>query len=245
MEEEVSMASTETEMGRNRTGIATSPRLTEEMIAGTKEFLPRPNGDESVIAKVREDYARDAEPLGSVPPPATLVGAAKTAVRGVKGQHPTQFVDKLGERLAFERTGVRLYGALLSKFDAFGSFEGGPTRDDLEQIMREEYEHFVVLTDAVTQVGGDPTVVTPSADLHATMSAGVLAVMVDPRTTFAQCLEAALIAELADNAAWETLSDLAVRNGDDELAERFAAAQREEALHLENVKRWLTAAQEQ
>lgn len=238
------MPSTQSEMGLNRTGIATSPKLTEEMLKGTSEFLPAPNGDENVIAKVREDYAREAEPLGSVPPPATLAGAAKTALRGVKGQRPTQFVDKLGERLAFERTGVRLYMGLISKFDASGGFSGGPSRAELEEIMREEYDHFMLLTEAVTKVGGDPTVLTPSADLHATMTSGVLAVTVDPRTSFAQCLEAALIAELADNAGWEVLSELASQNGDDELAARFIEAQREEVIHLQNVKRWLAAAQD-
>jgi hypothetical protein len=234
------MANTQIEMGRNRTGIATSPKLTEEMIAGTSEFLPSPqSGDESVIARVREDYARDAEPLGSVPPPATLEGVAKTALRGVTGRRPTQFVDKLGERL-----GVRLYGALISKLHAFGSFEGGPSPEDLEQILREEHEHFRLLADAVQQTGGDPTVVTPSADLHATMTAGVMAVMVDPRTSFVQCLEAALLAELADNAAWETLAELASKSGEADLAVRFVEAQEEEAVHLSNVKRWLAAAQD-
>lgn len=238
------MTSTQSEMGRNRTGIATSPKLIEEMVAGTTEFLPSPvGGDENVIAKVREDYAREAEPLGSVPLPATVKGIAKAALRGAKGERPTQFVDKLGERLAFERTGVRLYGALLSKLDAFGTFDGGPTREELEQIQREEYEHFRMLAEAVAQTGGDPTVVTPSADLHATMTAGVMAVMVDPRTTFAQCLEAALLAELADNAAWEALAELAAQGGDDELAQRFLAAQSEEAVHLANIKTWLAAAQ--
>jgi hypothetical protein len=236
------MASTQTELGLNRTGIATSPKLTQEMIAGAKEFAPAPNGDETIIAKVREEYAREAEPLGSVPPPTTLAGAAKTALRGVKGARPTQFVDKLGERLAFERTGVRLYGALLSKFDAFGSFDGGPSREELVQIMDEEYSHFMLLSSAVAKLGGDPTVVTPSADLHATMTAGVMAVMVDARTTFVQCLEAALIAELADNAAWEVLGELATQNGEDELCEQFEAARGEEVVHLENVKRWLAMA---
>lgn len=238
------MVTTQSEMGRNRTGIATSPKLTEEMIAGVNEFSPSPvGGDESVIAKIREDYARDAEPLGSVPPPMSVKGVAKAALRGVKGERPTQFVDKLGERLAFERTGVRLYEALISKFDVSGGFDGGPTRAELEQIQREEYEHFRMLVEAVEQTGGDPTVVTPSADLHATMSSGILAVMVDPRTSFAQCLEAALLAELADNAAWEALAELASQGGDDALAQRFLAAQQEEVLHLANVKAWLAAAQ--
>lgn len=237
------MANTQTEIGRNRTGISTSPKLTQEMIAGAEEFGPTPSADADIIARVREEYARDAEPIGSVPPPATLTGAAKTALRGVKGLRPTQFIDKLGERLAFERTGVRLYGALISKFDAFGGFEGGPSRETLVEIMNEEYQHFTLLADAVTQLGGDPTVVTPSADLHATMTAGVMAVMVDPRTTFVQCLEAALLAELADNAAWETLHELAVQNNEDELADRFEMAQSEEVVHLENVRSWLALAQ--
>lgn len=237
------MATTQTEMGRNRTGIASSPKLTQDMIAGAKEFPPSPSGDESLISRVREEYARSAEPLGTLPPPMTVSGAAKTAVRGLKGLRPTQFLDKLGERLAFERTGVRLYGALISKLDAFGSFDGGPTREMLEDIMGEEYQHFALLSDAITKLGGDPTVVTPSADLHATMSAGIMAVMVDPRTTFAQCLEAALIAELADNAAWEVLTDLAAQNGDDNLAELFEAAQTEEVVHLDSVKSWLSMAQ--
>jgi hypothetical protein len=237
------MANTQTEMGRNRTGIATSPKLTQEMVAGAQEFTPNPTPDGGIIARVREEYAREAEPLGSVPPPVTVTGAAKTALRGAQGLRPTQFVDKLGERLAFERTGVRLYTALISKFDAFGGFEGGPSREALVEIMNEEYQHFTLLSEAVVKVGGDPTVVTPSADLHATMTAGVMAVMVDPRTTFVQSLEAALIAELADNAAWETLHELAVQNGEDELADRFEMAQREELVHLENVKSWLAAAQ--
>jgi hypothetical protein len=238
------MASTQTELGLNRTGIATSPKLTQEMIAGAKEFAPTPNGDENIIARVREEYAREADPLGSVPSPATLAGAAKTALRGAKGARPTQFVDKLGERLAFERTGVRLYSALISKFDAFGGFGGGPSREELIHIMDEEYRHFLLLSDAVTKLGGDPTVVTPSADLHATMTAGVMAVMVDPRTTFIQCLDGALIAELADNAAWEMLGELATQNSEDELAEQFEAARGEKVLHLENVKRWLATARE-
>jgi hypothetical protein len=45
-------------------------------------------------------------------------------------------VDKLGERLAFERSGTRLYETLLSKFDSYGPFEGGPERAELEENSR-------------------------------------------------------------------------------------------------------------
>jgi rubrerythrin len=235
--------STYAEIGLNRTGIATSPALAEQMIDGTSEFLPDTGGDETVISRTREEYAKIADPLGTVPPPTTLKDAAVAAVRGLRGLRPTQFIDKLGERLAFERTGVRLYEGLISKLDASGTFPGGPSREELVEILREEHEHFRLLTDAVTKVGGDPTVVTPSADLHATMTRGVLDVMVDPRTTFAQCLEAALLAELADNEAWEALVELATQSGEEELAASFQDAREEEEEHLENVRTWLAAAQ--
>lgn len=237
------MSTIQAEIGRNKTGIASSMKESERMIEGTSEFLPTTIGDAREIAQVRALYAKDADRLGSVPPPANLSGMAKTAINSVRGTRPTQFVDKLGERLAFERSGVRVYEALVSKYDAFGGFEGGPQRAELEEILLEEHEHFRLLTEVVTKVGGDPTVMTPSADFHATLSKGALEVVVDPRTTFAQCLEAALVLELADNECWEALVELARQNGEDEAAARFARALEEEAEHLENVRAWIAAAQ--
>jgi rubrerythrin len=237
------MSNTQAEIGRNKTGIASSRGASERMIEGTNEFLPTTVGDEREIAEVRAFYAKDADRLGSVPPPANVTGMAKAAINSVRGTRPTQFIDKLGERLAFERTGVRLYEALISKYDAFGGFDGGPQRSELEEILLEEHEHFRMLTEIVTKLSGDPTVMTPSADLHATMTKGVLEVVVDPRTTFAQCLEAALVAELADNEGWDTLVDLARQNGEDDAAAMFSRALEEEVEHLENVRAWLAAAQ--
>jgi bacterioferritin (cytochrome b1) len=229
------------EIGSNKTGIATSREASQRMIEGTREFPVAENGDEQAIAITRGAFAKEAERVGSVPPPATLKGAVKTVVSGIKAAHPTQFLDKLGARLAYERTGVRLYQALITKHEVSGGFDGGPTRAELEEIMRDEHEHFMLLVDAVARMGGDPTVMTPSADVQATMSKGLLEVIVDPRTTFVQCLEALLVVELADNDAWDMLIELA-RENDDELARAFATAQSNEDEHLENVRTWLAAA---
>jgi ferritin-like metal-binding protein YciE len=230
-------------LGKNRTGIATSMEAAESMIAGTNEFPPDSAGDERRISDVRELFAKEAEPLGTVPPPPSLKGMATTALNALKGARPTQFVDKLGERLGFERTGVRLYQALISKYATFGGFPGGPTLADLEQNMREEHQHLRLLTEVLTKLGADPTVLTPSADLHATMTKGVLEVVVDPRTSFAQCLEALLLAELADNDCWEALIAMARDAGEESVVDSFEEALAEEADHLEDVRAWLAAAQ--
>jgi rubrerythrin len=227
----------------NRTGIATAPERTERMLDGMAEFPPDVPGDEGAIALTRVDYATSANPIGSVPPPLRLKGMLKSALQATLGESPTQFIDKLGERLAFERTGVRLYLALLAKFDAYGSFEGGPTRSELELILRDEYSHFRMLHDAVTRLGGDPTVVTPSADLQATMSKGIMEVVVDPRTTLAQGLEAMLLAELADNDCWLALGQLAKEAGEADLSTEFERALNSEMQHLAQVRAWIAAAQ--
>jgi rubrerythrin len=234
---------TQAELGTNRTGISTAPKLSTEMVKGAEQFSPSSPGDETEIARVREDYAKEAEPLGHVPPPLSVKGMAKAALTGLKGESPTLFMDKLGERLGFERTGVRLYEALISKLDSFGSFTGGPSRTDLERILAEELDHFRLLQAAIQKLGGDTTALTPSADIQATLSRGILDVLVDPRTSLSQGLEAALVAELADNDSWEALQSLAEQVGDKELAASFANALRAERQHLASVRLWVASAQ--
>jgi len=232
-----------TTLGTNRTGIAAAPERSQEMLAGMDEFPPNSQGSAQDIAQVRVAYAKEAEPLGSIPAPAGLGNKVRTAVKAVKGEKPALLLDKLGERLAFERSGTRLYEALISKHDAFGSFAGGPSKADLDQILQEEYEHFSMLQTIIEQLGGDPTAVTPSADLHATASKGITAVIVDPRTTLLQSLEAILIAELADNACWESLIALAQEAGEDALVTQFERAYTHEQEHLTKVRTWLAAGQ--
>jgi hypothetical protein len=155
----------------------------------------------------------------------------KTPAKAVMGELPMLFMDKLGERLAFERSGPCLCEALVSKCDAYGSCDGGPSRDDLEHVLQEEYRHLMMLQSVIEQLGGDPTAITPSANLHATAAHGVNQVIVDPRTTLLQSLEAILIAELAQDA------------GEDKLVTQFREALRNEQDHLAKVQTWLGAGQ--
>jgi hypothetical protein len=230
-------------VGTNRTGIGAAPQRSQEMLTGMEAFPPTSEGSAQDIALVRIAYAQEAEPLGSVPLPAGMTKQAKTALKAVMGAQPTLWMDKLGERLAFERSGTRLYEALVSKHNAFGSFAGGPSKGDLEAILQEEYSHFTMLSTTIEQLGGDPTVVTPSADLHATASHGIVQVIVDPRTTLLQSLEAILIAELADNVCWEALIALAAQAGEDTLVQPFEQALVTEQEHLMKVRAWLAAGQ--
>lgn len=220
------------EIGENRTTRSEHPEMYEEMEQGPDEFPPTSLGDATAVSEVRVAYAKESGPIGHVPAPQN----------GKKVDEATaELVDKLGERLAFERTGTRLYDALISKHDAFGSFDGGPTRADLENIRRDEHDHFLMLKKVIERLGGDPAAVTPSACVAATAGRGLGDVCTDPRTTLLQCLEAILIAELTDNDAWEVLIGIAQRAGQRELERGFRAAVETEREHLVRVRDWVQA----
>ena len=236
------MMKNQVEMGKNRTGIALSPIDSQLLIEGAEQAVPSAQGDDTAIAVARTEYAADGIPIGSMPPPVTIKGIAGGLTGAVKGKNANVLLDKLGERLAFERTGTRLYEALLSKFDASDGLPGGPTRDELEEIQKEEAQHFAMLREVMISMGGDPTAVTPSADVAAVCSMGLLQVMGDPRMNLKQSLEAILIAELADNDAWDALIELARTEADPSVVERFEEALAEEEIHLENVRRWVRGA---
>jgi rubrerythrin len=170
---------------------------------------------------------------------------AQTGIRALGGGQPQLFMDKLGERLAFERTGTRLYEALVGKAaDGNGArWKGGPTRADLDHIRSEEHEHARMLETVIGRQVSDTTVVTPSPNQQATASKGIPAVLADPRTNLLECLEAILVAELADNDCWTALVELAETAGDTEAVMQFTQALAQEREHLERVRTWLAAAQ--
>jgi rubrerythrin len=228
------------DMGTNRTGVSASPRLSREMVESSHDsLLVEPFEDP--LASVRAIYAAEAEPVGTMPPPASLKGIGTLAKEMLKGDRVSVLLDKLGERAAFERTGARLYQAVIDKMDAFPAQPEGPTRADLEQIEANERDHFRLVTEAIRTLGGDPTVQTPSADLTGVASMGLLQVVTDPRTSLRECLEVLLKAELLDNEGWRTLSELARNFGQDDMAEEFLGAEAVEALHLSRLRSWVTA----
>lgn len=213
--------------GIGLTGIGAAPDRAARMVEAAQEFPPSSPGSDLDLAAVRVAYAREAlsRSEGAAPPASSLL------------------MDKLGERLAFERAGTRLYEALLSKHDVDGPFEGGPSREDLVEILSEELAHFHLLAEVIEALGGDPTELTPSANVQLIASHGVGQVLTDPTTSLAQCLEAIAMAELTDNECWETLGGLAQLAGNEGLATQCEQALATEAEHLEKVRTWIAAAQ--
>ena len=230
--------STQAHIGMNRTGIQTSPKETKEMLEAEDAMDLQFEGDPADFIDVKVQSISEADPLGSVPPPASVKGVMKSGVKLMSGTKPQVFIDKLAERAAFERGGTRLYDALIVKFEATGDKSSGATLEGLTKIRSEELAHFHLLTEAIRSMGGDPTAQTPSADLVGVETMGLMQVLNDPRTTFTDCLNAMLTAELTDVDAWSLLATLAEGIGEDELAKRFREALLQENHHLQMVRGW-------
>ncbi len=233
-----------TETGPNRTGIASSPIDGKAAVEGAQAGSPPAVFEPPALSAARARVASKAGPVGTIPPPLSVKGMAATAVQMIKGNKPTVFLDLLGERLAFERTGTRLYEALMVKLEAADPHPGGPAREDLERIRDEELEHFGLLKRTMESMGADPTAVTPSADVIAVAGSGLLQAVSDARVTLNEALKAILTAELVDNDSWLMLADVAERLGHDEMAGEFRRALAEEEDHLARVRTWLNAAVE-
>jgi len=223
----------------NLTGSKLHPDMTKDMAEATQEFPPSSPGDESRIITVRAEYMAAGEPIGSIPLPLSPKGVVETVKGAVKGQQPLIFTDRLGERLAFERSGVRLYEAFLGKVVNADGQGAMVDLNNVQHFLEEEHEHFQLLVQCVEQLGGDPTAVTPGADIVAVQSIGLVQILTDPRTTVDQCLCTLLTAELVDKDGWELLVALARGLGHNDMAREFEHALLQESEHLTTVRDWV------
>ena len=237
------------------------------MTDAVQEHMPPVPIDTTALEAERLLYIDQSDAVGPIPPPVGFDGMVKSGMARLKGAQPSVLMDKVGERIAFERSGVRLYEALLAKCEAatrragdvlppaeavqevaqaqglaiLAPVQGESPIETLQRIRSEELAHFRLLCAAMEQLGGDPTAQTPCADVTSTATLGILQVLTDPRTTLAQCLNAMLTVELTDNAGWELLIQLADQAGESDLAGSFLGALTQEQEHLVTVKGWLAA----
>lgn len=224
------------EMGMNRTGIQMSPKDSKQLISETRDRPPDPHESKGGARDVRLYYMGEAEPVGSIPMPGSVKGAASAGAGKLSGRNPEVFIDKLGERLAFERAGTRLYEALLLKCESSGEDVLDGQVERLAHFREEELKHFHWLKEALEGIGADPTAVTPSADLGGVAGNGLMQIVTDPRTTLGDSIHAILIAELADRDGWEVLIRLADEMNYHEIAETFRKAMGEEQNHLRDIR---------
>jgi bacterioferritin (cytochrome b1) len=225
-----------TEIGENKTGIATSPLGFEpfESLEGIDEL---PNTGR--LEQMRLEYSQEAEPVGTMPSPLNFTDAVKNVGAMLTGKTMSVLLDKIGERFAYERAGARLYDALLIKLDASHAHDESITLKELEHIRDDELRHAGVLATAMQQLGGDPTAVTPCADIVGVAGGGFVAVLTDAKSTLTQCLNMMLTVELGDFAGWTLLIELAEHLGQTEIAEEFRECAEEEAEHERKIREWV------
>lgn len=227
-------------LGKNRTGIKASPIDAGELREQHGYQLTVGSPPVSADA-LRMEYMREAEAVGSVPPPMSVKGMVGATAQALAGHRMHVLLDKIAERAAYERSGVRLYDGMLRKVAGTDRLPGDMSLEALQEIRDEEAAHFALLAGAIEKLGGDATAQTPCADVTGVQGMGLLQAMNDPRTTLAQGLETLLAAELIDNASWELLIELAQGFGQDELASEFSHALSNEQRHETRVRAWLAA----
>ena len=228
-------------LGMNRTGLQTSPVHSKQLLQAEEELQPVFTGIAADFADIKVQSIGEADPLGSVPPPMSVKGVVKTGVKLLTGAHPQVFIDKLAERAAYERGGTRLYDALILKFQSKDNAPSNISLGKLAKIRADELAHYQLVIDAIRSLGCDPTAQTPSADVVGVQTMGLMQVLNDPRTTFTDCLNAMLTAELTDVDAWDLLARLAEDSGETEMADDFRQALLQENEHLRDIRAWYQA----
>jgi bacterioferritin (cytochrome b1) len=141
-------------------------------------------------------------------------------------------LDVLSGRLAFERTGVKLYDTVIEKIERHAEPRYHAIVGQLREIRAEEKEHEEWLEQQIRALGGNPDENTDMAQLESEESTGIKNVIVDGHQKAIHLVHALLAAELADNAGWDVLVKLADEAGDMSAKAEFAKRLAEEAKHL-------------
>ena len=147
-------------------------------------------------------------------------------------------IDLLSERLAFERAGVKLYDTLLSRLKLSGDPALKGLVGEVQRFRDEEKEHEEWLEEQIRALGGDAHQPTEYTILVQAESEGVERV-VRRDESIPHEFHAMLTAELADNAGWDLLVQIADEFGDSDAKKQFRKRLREEEKHLLFVRKTL------
>jgi rubrerythrin len=146
-------------------------------------------------------------------------------------------LDLLNERCAFERTGVKLYDSIIGKMKQSADAQITKMLDQMQEHRDQEKEHEEWLEEQIRALGGDPHAKTDKVQLIEKESRGIEAVILDGDPEIPHLFHALLVAELADNAGWDLLVELADEADDDKAKRAFKKRLHEEEEHLIFVRR--------
>src|SRR5262249_2248629 len=126
--------------------------------------------------------------------------AREASVRRRQQETDSKTIELLSERLAFERTGVKLYDRIVRKvLDS----RGGDGITDAEEVAEqlgvfrdEEKEHEEWLEDRIRELGSDPNEQTDRSVLVQEESKGIVDVVLESERPLPEMLHALLAAEL-------------------------------------------------
>src|ERR1044072_8649166 len=97
-----------TTTGLNRTGAARAPNQVKLMLEAVDELSPPAPISTLRIDTERQTCITEAAGVGSMPPPQQSKSSRKARGKSETTEAMSLLLDKLGERIAFERTGTRL-----------------------------------------------------------------------------------------------------------------------------------------
>ncbi len=151
----------------------------------------------------------------------------------------TKVIDLLNERLVFERTGVKLYDAILDRMRASNEKPITKMIDQMQEHRDQEKEHEEWLEEQVRRLGGDAHGKTEMALLIEKESRGIEDVILDGDPAVPHLFHALFAAELVDNAGWDLLVQLADEADDHDAKRAFKKRLHEEEEHLVFMRRTL------
>jgi bacterioferritin (cytochrome b1) len=150
----------------------------------------------------------------------------------------SRVIDLLNERLAFERTGVKLYDTLLARLQVATDPAIKALVGQVQEHRDEEHEHEEWLEEQIRALGGSAHALSEHAVLAQAEAEGVERV-IRRDDSIPHDFHALLTAELADNAGWDLLVQLADDFGDSKAKKEFKKRLHEEEEHLLFVRKTL------
>ena len=201
-----------------------------------KAVPPAATNHPSPLVVRSPSYVARTDPSMWTPLPGAFVGHARDHDRATAASAQV-LLERMAERLAFERCATRLYEALLARL-ATGTGESALPRATLQRFHDDAAAHFEILCEGIESLGGDPLAPAAAGDVVAEQTQTLLQAINDTRVCLRCCVDTMLFAELSDRAGWEALLEIASTSGRDALAQRFQIVLQEKAEHVDRISGW-------